>query len=56
MSFFKMKDRKVKQVFFRGGYRWNGRGHKERVKEGKYSETMTYSSVSMEQWDLLKLI
>jgi hypothetical protein len=28
-----MKDRKVKQVLSRGGYQWEGGGHKERVKE-----------------------
>jgi hypothetical protein len=31
-----MKDRKVKQVFSRGGYQWEGEGIKERVKEDEH--------------------
>jgi hypothetical protein len=30
-----MKDRRIKQVFSKGGYQWEG-WHKERVNEGEY--------------------
>jgi hypothetical protein len=32
----KMKDRRIKQVFSRGRYKWEGKGHKKRVNEGEY--------------------
>jgi hypothetical protein len=34
--FSKMKDGKVKQVLSGDWYQWEGGGHTERVKEGKY--------------------
>jgi hypothetical protein len=48
MPFFKMQDRKVKQVLSGGGYQWRG-GNKERVKEGEYGGSILYSCMKMEQ-------
>jgi hypothetical protein len=44
-----MKDRKVKQVSSGGWYQWEGKGYKERVKEGGYSGNILYSGMKMEQ-------
>jgi hypothetical protein len=38
-----MKDWRGKQVFSRGGYQWEWRGHKERVNEGEYGGCILYS-------------
>jgi hypothetical protein len=43
-----MKDRKVKQVLSTGGCSWE-RQHKERMKEGKYGESILYSHMKIEQ-------
>jgi hypothetical protein len=44
-----MKDRKVKPVLSRVWYQWEGRGHKERVKEDEYGRSILYSYVKMKQ-------
>jgi hypothetical protein len=44
-----MKNRKVKQVLSRSEYQWEEGGHKERVKDGKYSGGILYSCMKMEQ-------
>jgi hypothetical protein len=33
----------------RGWYQWKEGGHKEKVKEGEYGETIKYSCVKMKQ-------
>jgi hypothetical protein len=40
--------RRIKQVPFEGEYQWEGRGHKERVKEGKYGGCILYSCMKIE--------
>jgi hypothetical protein len=40
MSFSKMKDRNVKQFLAGGWYQWEGKGHKEKVKEGNMVEIL----------------
>jgi hypothetical protein len=47
--FSKMKDRKVKQVLFRGWHQWEGARHKKTVKESEYGGNIMYSCVKMEQ-------
>jgi hypothetical protein len=44
-----VKDGKVKQVLSRGWYQWEGGGHKERAKEGKYGGSIMYLCVKMEK-------
>jgi hypothetical protein len=43
MHFTKMRDIKVKQVFFECGYQWDCGGLKERVKEGEDGGYILYS-------------
>jgi hypothetical protein len=37
-----MKDKKVKQFLSKGWYHWEGGGHNEMVKEGKYGGCILY--------------
>jgi hypothetical protein len=45
IHFKEMKDRRVKQVFSRGRYLWEGGGHKERVNEGEYGGYSLHSYI-----------
>jgi hypothetical protein len=51
-----MKDKKVKQILSGVGYQWEGRGHKERVKEGEYGGSILYSCMKIDERNLLKLL
>jgi hypothetical protein len=44
----KMKDRRVKQVFSRGEYQWEGVRHKERVIEGEHGGCSLYLYMKIE--------
>jgi hypothetical protein len=44
-----MKDRKVTQIFSKGGYQVGGDGHKETVNEGEYGSCILYSYVKIEE-------
>jgi hypothetical protein len=50
-----MNDRKVKLILFEGGYQWEERWHKERVREGEYGTCILYSCMNTVQGNLLKL-
>jgi hypothetical protein len=41
-----MKDKKVEQVF--SWYQWEGGGHKEKVKDGKYGGCILYLCMKIE--------
>jgi hypothetical protein len=43
--FYKIRE----QVLSGGWYQWEGRGHKERVEEGKYGGNAVYSCMKMEK-------
>jgi hypothetical protein len=43
-----MKDRRVKQVFSRGEYQWEGVRHKERVIEGEHCGCSLYLYMKIE--------
>jgi hypothetical protein len=55
MSFLKNEEQKGKTSPVGGWYQREERGHKEKVKEGKYHRSTMYSSIKMEQCRLLKL-
>jgi hypothetical protein len=44
-----MKDRKVKQVLYGALYQWEGKGHKEKVKEGEYGRSTMHSCMKMKK-------
>jgi hypothetical protein len=43
-----MKDKRIKQIFSRGGYQWEKGEHKERVNEGDYGDCILYSYMNIE--------
>jgi hypothetical protein len=56
IHFKKMKyKKKVKQILSRGGYQWEGSGHKERVNEYEYGGFILYSNMKIREWNLLIL-
>jgi hypothetical protein len=44
-----MKDREVKQALSGYWEQWEGGGHKESMKEGKYGGSILYSCMKIEQ-------
>jgi hypothetical protein len=42
LNFLKMKGRREKYVFARGGYQWKGGRNKERLNEGKCGGCVLY--------------
>jgi hypothetical protein len=44
-----MKDRMVKQFLLRGGYQWEEREHKERIKKGKCEGRILCLCMKVEQ-------
>jgi hypothetical protein len=50
-----MKERRIKEVFPRGGYQWERCGYKERMNEGEYGKCILYSYMKIKELNLLKL-
>jgi hypothetical protein len=44
-----MKDGKVRQVFSRSGYQWDGGRHKVKMNEGEYGGCVLYSCMKIEE-------